>query len=180
MGRWLPHFGFSSAFWDRATHTGKRDGFVYGKARSADGGYVGFQGLEEGTAFTYGLAGPPRGFAMYDGARHIAFFSEGCCSSNDVVAAADVAPPPKRLVSRDFRNLVTVRGVRLGQTEAEVMRTHGTATLQRVPGHDGVGVLSYTTWPPAASVGTHSACGQFQNFYFRKGRLVLIQLGNGC
>jgi len=181
MGRWLPSFGASSVWWDRATRIDKRDGFIYGNERPSSPSFLGMQGPDDGSRFVYGTAGPPRGRAVYDRTHRIAFYQQGCCGWSDVVAAADAPAPPKLLLSRDLRNLSTVRGVRLGQTEAEVMATYGKSTPQPVPGHLGVSVLPYTTWPPRKSVTyVHTPCGQFQNFFFRNDRLVLIQLGNGC
>jgi hypothetical protein len=89
----------------------------------------------------YGSAGPPKGRAVYDPQHRLAFYEQGCCSWSDVVAAADVSPPPKRVVVRDLRALSTVRGVRLGQTPADVVKIYGRGALIAVKGHPGVFVL---------------------------------------
>jgi len=61
------------------------------------------------------------------------------------------------------------------------MERYGKSIPQQVLGHRDVSVLSYTTWPPRKSLKViHTPCGQFQNFFFRDDRLVMIQLGNGC
>jgi hypothetical protein len=181
MGRWLPTFGPSNEWWDHATHIDKRDGFVYGNERPSSPEFLGDQGPDDGARFVYGTAGPPKGRAVYDSIHRIAFYQQGCCGWHDVVAAAGAPAPPKPLPSRELQNLATVRGVRLWETEAEVIATYGKSTPEPVPRHRGVSVLSYTTWPPRKSVTyVHMPCGQFQNFFFRSDRLILIQFGNGC
>ena len=174
MGRWLPEFGDSETWWDVATRVDRRDEFVYN--REGPGG-----GPADGTRFVHGSAGPSGGQAVYDRVHAIAFYEQGCCSWNDVVAAAGVPAPPKDVPARNLLGLSTVRGVRLWLTEAEVMKIYGRATLEPVAGHPGVSVLPYTTWPPRKSIASvHSPCGQFENFFFRANRVILIQLGNGC
>jgi hypothetical protein len=120
---------------------------------------------------------------VYDPVHRIVFYGEGCCSWSDLVAAADVRPPRHRIVERDLRALQTLRGVRLGMSPMQVMSVYGRAKLLAVVGHPRVRMLAYTTWPPVASAIQGAGplqCGQFQTFYFRHQRLVLIQLGNGC
>jgi hypothetical protein len=86
------------------------------------------------------------------------------------------------VVDHDLSALHTVRGIRLGMSPGGVTLRYGANTLRRVPRAKDVYVLAYTTWPPKSQVTgiVRSPCGQFQNFYFRNDRLVLIQLGNGC
>ncbi len=180
MGRWVPTFGESNAWWDHATHVDRTDGFIDGFARQPSKELVGNFGPADGTPFVYGSAGPPKGRAVYDLTHRIAFFDQGCCSWHDVVAAAEVPAPPKRVTTRDLRAIRTIRGIRLWQTKAEVTRIYGAATSQTVAGHRGVTVLAYTTWRPRNEVKSVPPCGQFENFFFRRDRLVLIQLGDGC
>lgn len=172
---------FSSDFWAGATYVSQRDAFVYEGEPTESGDYLGFQGPADGTFLVYGDAGPPKGRIVYDYAHRIAFYEQGCCSWHDVVAGY-AEKPPAAVVDRDLRPLKTVRGMHLGMTSAEVTFIDGPATEQRVPRYEGVYVLSYTTWPPGSinAKVVHTPCGQFQNFYFRDDRLVLIQLGNGC
>jgi len=138
-----------------------------------------------GPSPVYGDAGPTKGYVVYDPVHRIAFYEQGCCSWEDLVAAADTPAPPKPVVMRDLQNLTTMRGVRLGQTVRQVERIYGAATLLAVHGHPHVEFLAYTTWPPYIHAGHYpphwrDPCGQFENFYFRQGRLMLIQLSNGC
>ncbi len=180
LGAWLPTFALSNAFWDDATRVSKRDAFAYKDVRPTSSDLLGMSGPSDGTFFTYGNAGPPKGHVVYDYAHGITFYDQGCCGWRDVVEAY-AAPPPKRVVNRDLRALKTLRGIALGMSAQEVRRTYGPASLKRVSAKDGVSVLSYTTWPPRRQVTiVKSPCGQFQNFYFKHDRLVLIQLGNGC
>jgi hypothetical protein len=142
---------------------------------------LGFQGPDDGTPFVYGAAGPTRGHVVYDPAHRIAFFEQGCCSASEVVAAADVVPPPKHVVTNDLSGLSTVRGIRLGETPTAVMQIYGKSKMLTVTGHAGLQMLAYTTWKPFKSVSTvASPCGQFQNFVFRQERLIYIRFGNGC
>lgn len=174
IGAWLPTYGDSNNPWQegRVHYIHQSDAFRMHANR--------------GTFFVYGKAGPPRGHAVYDSAHRIAFYEQGCCSWHDVVAAADVGPPPTSVISRDLTRLRTIRGVHLGMSPAGVMSIYGRGKMRDVIAHLGITILAYTTWPPAAGVVRRpvavisGSCGQFENFYFRAKRLVLIQLGNAC
>lgn len=166
VGEWLPQYATPDTFWDGATHITQRDGF----AMSTNSGTL--------VVFTIDLQ---RAHVTYDTARRIVFYETGCCSWDEIVLAYQSTLPPKPLVNRDLSTLKTTRGVQLGMTSAAVIGIYGAAKLQFVKGHGRVSVLAYTTWPPRNKLSkTHSECGQFQNFYFRENRLILIQLGNGC
>lgn len=189
LGAWLPSsgYGYVADQWrhGRATRIQQRDGFMYENEKPASPMYLGFQGPDDGTFFVYGMAGPPRGHVVYDPVHHIAFYKQGCCSWDEVVAASHVAPPPKTVVARDLSTLRTVRGIYLGMHPSAVTRTYGASSLLTVSGHADVRMLAYTTWKPAKDVtgvgiGFPGTCGQFENFYFRGDRLILIQFGNGC
>ena len=181
LGAWLPSFGDGDKPWRRgeATHIDQRDGFVY-EGKVLVKGYFGFLGPTDGTRFVYGNAGPPRGHIVYDPTHHIAFFEQGCCSWDEVVAAIGVAPPPKQVVSRDLSNLHTARGIRFGATSADVIRVYGRSKLLSVATHPGLQMLAYTTWAPFRSRTSYSKCGQMENFIFRGDRVVFIQFENGC
>jgi hypothetical protein len=179
MGRWLPNLGSSNTWWDRATRVDQRDRFT-DKEQIARWP-LGDDGPRDGTFFVFGTAGPPKGKAVYDSLHRIAFYEVGCCSWRDVVAAAGVPPPPMHVASRDLRRLSTLRGVRLGESVADVVKIYGNADPLPVPGHPDVRLLAYTTWPTRrAMLHTTAQCGQEQQFFFRDGRLVLIRLGSGC
>jgi hypothetical protein len=55
------------------------------------------------------------------------------------------------------------------------MRLYGRTLLYAVAGHPGVQMLSYTT---RRSVSEN--CGNDENFAFRQGRLIWIQIGWAC
>jgi hypothetical protein len=183
IGAWLPSFGDGDEPWRHgaATTIHQRDGFVY-EGTILIGGYWGSLGPADGTRFVYGEAGPPKGHVVYDPIHHIAFFEQGCCSFDEVVAATDVAPPPKQVVTRDLSDLHTARGIRFGATSAEVMRIYGTSRPLSVSNHPELKMLAYTTWVSFKSLEghSHSACGQMENFIFRRDQVVFIQFENGC
>ncbi len=183
LGAWLPSYGDGDNPWrdGEATHIDQRDGFVY-EGKALIKGYFGSLGPADGTPFVYGAAGPPRGHVVYDPARHIAFYEQGCCSADEVVAAADVSPPPKTVVTRDLSGLRTARGIRFGSTAADVMRIYGLSKPLSVAGHPGLQMLAYTTWAPFKSLdaASQAKCGQMQNFILRENRVVFIQFENGC
>jgi hypothetical protein len=188
LGAWLPSFGEAASVWrdGHATRIEQRDGFAY-KTKS-HGPWVdalGFQGPYDGTHFIYGEAGPPRVWVVYDYSQHVAFYAQGCCSWQEVVAALDLTLPPNPVIARNLSTLHTKRGIHLGMRAAEVTRIYGASPLLAVHDHKDVKMLAYTTWKPFKEVrgvgaGFPGTCGQFQNFYFRNDQLILIQLGNGC
>jgi hypothetical protein len=179
LGEWLPDFAYSNDFWDEAKRIAQRDGFSYEKEQPPSPNLLGYMGPADGTFFSYGEAGPPRGHVVYDYQHHIAFYDQGCCSWHDAVAGY-ASPPPKPVVNRDLTALKTVRGIRLGMSPGEVEAIYGASPLRVVPKSPRVFVLAYTTWPPRNKLPLMYKCGQFQNFYFRHNRLVMIQFGNGC
>ena len=166
VGQWLPQYATPDTFWDGATHIAQRDSF----ARSTNNGTL--------AVFTINLQ---KAHVTYDTAHRIVFYETGCCSWDEVVLAYQSTLPPKPLANSDLATLKTARGVQLGMTSAAVTGIYGAAKAQFVKGHGRVSVLAYTTWPPRNKLSkTHSECGQFENFYFQYGRLIQIQLGNGC
>ncbi len=181
LGRWLPHFAIGGPDWwqqGRTTKIALRDSFARGSvARNLfNDGAAG-----RGTFFVYGSAGPPKGHAMYDVAHHIAFFQQGCCGWGEDVLAAGVGSPPKTVVDRNLRGVSTARGIRLWQTPAEVMRIYGASPLLEVAGKPVIRALAYSTLVAEKSLPRGAnACGQFDDSYFRRGRLVLAQIWNGC
>jgi hypothetical protein len=166
VGQWLPQFATPDTYWDGATHITQRDNIEQNKV---NGTLV---------VFTISLQ---KAHVVYDTSHRIALYETGCCSWNEIVLAYQSTLPPKPLANRDLSAVKTARGIRLGMTSADVVRIYGATKPQFVKGEGRVSVLAYTTWPPRNKLSnTHSECGQFQNFYFRSGRLIMIQLGNGC
>jgi hypothetical protein len=166
VGEWLPQYATPDTFWDGASHITQPDSF----ALSTHNGTL--------VVFTINLQ---KARVTYDATHRIVFYETGCCSWEEIVLAYQSTLPPKPLVNRDLSRLKTTRGVQLGMTSAAVIGIYGAAKPQFVKGHGRVSVLAYTTWPPRDKLSkTRSECGQFQNFYFRNSRLILIQLGNGC
>ena len=180
---WLPSFG-NAAEWMRrqhATRISQRDGFKYGGVTPDSRTSLGFVGPEDGTFFVAASAGnPPKGRVVYDQVHRIAFYQQGCCSWFDVVAAADVNPPPRKVILRDLSSLTTVRGIRLGDSMDVVTRIYGRAKPGSIPGYPSLVVLAYTTWPPLSKRHFSSPCGQYETFVFRRNHLIYIQFGNGC
>ena len=174
LGEWLPGI-FYAAFWDHAAVIVRRDAFRYEGESPQPSALVRGKPPLDGTFFSYGDAGPPKGRVVYDYAHRIAFYNQHCCSWGEVVAAL-ASPPPKRVVDRDLSTLRTIRGIRLGMSPSQVQAIYGRATRVAVPGHPGTVALAYTTVPRRSK----SQCGEFQNFYFHHGRLVMIQIADGC
>ena len=181
MGRWLPSFGFRDPSTDRAKLIGERDDFSYGSAPASSKSLLNSHGSLEGTFFVYGTAGPPKGRALYDRAHRIVFYEQGCCTWDEQVAAADTPAPPKFVKARDLRNLSTVRGIRLGQTQSTVTKIYGRKKSIPVAGHPGIDLLAYTTWSAdLAGARALTGCPQTQDFFFRNNRLILIRIANVC
>jgi hypothetical protein len=177
MGRWLPTFGYGDDQLKYVKRTYRNDAIVYKNERPwLSSQFLNFWGPADGTRFVYGQAGPPRGAVVYDRAHRIAYYGQGCCSWTEAVAAANVPAPPKYVKASNLQHLSTLRGVRLGQTPAQVQKIYGHTTLRPVGGHPGIAVLAYQALQPSKS----QDCGQFQNFFFRGNRLILIQLENAC
>jgi hypothetical protein len=182
VGRWLPHLVDEFAWVGKSDWTRVRDTFVYPSLRQARFSF----GPADGTYFTYGEAGPPRGHVVYDRAHRIAFYNVSCCAWGRAVLASSVGPPPKPIAERDLSGVHTKAGVRLGQTPADVMQIYGRSTLHDLNGRPGYRVLAYTTLSRTQSTGNGSPCNgghrapQWQTFVFQNDRLVFIALAGGC
>ncbi len=172
LGRWLPHLP-AGADASHKTPTAVFDGF-----RGAPGLTQRSFGASAPTAtsFVHGNAGPPRGTVAYDRRHRIAFYGQGCCSYFETVLASDVEPPPLAVSNRTLAHVRTDSGIRLGDPPARVTGIYGSATPARVPSHPELRVLSYENPHP----GKRGAWVQQQTFAFRAGRLVFINLYNGC
>ena len=172
LGRWLPHLP-AGADASHKTPTTVFDGF--GRAPGVT--QRAFRAAAPaGTRFVHGNAGPPRGTVVYDRRHGIAFYGQGCCSYFETVLASDVGPPPLAVANRTLAGIRTDSGIRLGDSPARVMGIYGSTTPARVTLHPELRVLSYENAHP----GKRGACVQQQTFAFRGGRLVFINLMNGC
>ena len=175
IGKWLPEMG---RWYDsKSTPVPFTDAFVYEgrKPKWTSAPYAGWASVipRDGTFFVYGNAGPPKGVLVYDYSRQIAFYEQGCCAWHEVVAAAGVSPPPKRVVSRNLSSLHTVRGVALGQTVGDVLRRYGRAPVVVARRRPLIERLSYEHM-------FDKNCGQNENFVFKNNRLIYIALLNSC
>lgn len=189
LGAWLPTYGDGFDPWDDGqTAISNEDDFFVCSAtpvaiptgiHSFYFAGIGCPALKAATFFVYGEAGPPKGHILYDRTHRLVLFSEGCCSWGHVVLAETVSPPPKPVTGADLSAVRTKRGVRLGMSPSEVIAIYGHATLHAAPKTPNATMLSYTTLKLKRS-DPGNKCGQFQNFVFRAGRLVYIELLGGC
>lgn len=189
LGAWLPKVGGGFDSWNRGltSLSTVKDAFVCGATDAAPMpstrrftyASAGCQLLLNGTYFVYGSAGPTKGHVVYDRLHNRALYQEGCCSWGSAVLASDIRPPPKPVHAADLIAVHTARGVWLGMTPSAVMRVYGRATEHGVPKAPDVLMLSYTTLNLSPS-NSGNKCGQFENFAFRSGRLVYIELMSGC
>jgi hypothetical protein len=189
LANWLPRVGngFEPSNRSEAAWSPKYDYFLCGSAPLATatpfGNFayaaIGCAALERGTYLVYGDTEPVKGHILYDSAHRIVLYQEGCCAWRNTALASGIGAPPSPVKSTDLSEVRTQRGVTLGMTESQVTNIYGEAAPHAVSGADGVKMLSYTTMhgnPSAAQ----NACGQFQNFAFRDGRLYYIELLAGC
>ncbi len=173
LGRWLTG-GDRSAFWryKASTPVHKTDAFRYGTAHRSE--------PTDGTFVVFGQAGPEKGNAVYDRSNGIVFFNVGCCTWYDVVAAAGAEPPPKSLVARNLAALTTRRGIRLGQTVGDVRRIYGPSPLRSAANQKAFRILSYASTRKDNFSLTAASCLMTYDFYFKRGRLAMIDFGEGC
>ena len=174
MGRWLPRVPNTND--PRYATTKVRDELVDPAGAGAPR-FLDLRGVAGGSLFTYGLAGPPKGHAVYDPIHRIAFFDEGCCSWHRIVAAANVEPPPKSLATRSLAGLHTRLGIRFGATPAQVEAVYGPAKLEMVAGNALERTYAYRRSilnPP------NSPCDAPMTFLFERGRLAAMSFGMEC
>jgi hypothetical protein len=188
LAAWLPRVGqgFDPQSHGQASWTPKYDYFVCTSAPIAtptpfanfDYAIRGCPNLRTGTTFVYGPAGT-KGHVLYDAVHKTVMYQEGCCAWRNAVLASGIAPPPSSVRSGNLSAVRTQRGLTLGMTQAQVARVYGKTAPHSVRGVAGVTMLSYTTMHGNPS-SPANACGQFQNFAFRDGKLFYIELLAGC
>jgi hypothetical protein len=186
LGAWLPNVdsGFMPFSKGQTALTNGPDFFVCGNAKpiALDKNSFQYAGrgcpqLNNGTAFAYGTGEPITGHALYDRANHVTLYDAGCCAWRGfVLTSLTTKAPPKALASMALDGVRTMRGVSLGMTESQLTKIYGQS---KPHANAAASVLSYATIEKEQWNGG-SACGQFQNFAFRQGRLVSIQLIAGC
>jgi hypothetical protein len=189
LAAWLPRVGqgFDPQSHGQAAWTPKYDYFVCASApipsatpfANFDYAVRGCPNLRTSTAFAHGDTEPIKGRVLYDPSHKIVLYQEGCCAWRSAVLASGIAPPPRGVQSADLSTVRTQRGLTLGMTQAQIAGVYGKTAPHSVRGVAGVTMLSYTTMhgnPSSAA----NACGQFQNFAFRGGKLFYIELLAGC
>ena len=164
LGRWLPRGEALFEPWRR--HIAARTPLGWNELFRIPSG---------ATSFWYGDAGPPRVLAVYDRARRVVLYRQGCCTWEETVLA--YAPePPAHVRAADLATVRSRKGVPLGASSAIVMRAYGRAALHPSTTAPGLRVLSYYEMQDTAG----STCGWFENFVFRANRLIEIEAGHGC
>jgi hypothetical protein len=113
---------------------------------------------------------------VYDPVRRVALYEQGCCAWQETVLAVVPKPPPSAVKSANLGAVRTRRGIGLGASPSAVRGAYGAARLYPSTTKRGFLVLSYYRMHGTKG----SACGWFENFVFRGGRLVEIEAGHGC
>jgi hypothetical protein len=188
LGTWLPNVdsGFMPFSRGQAAYTNGADYFVCDNARPIilDKNSFQYAGrgcpqLKKATAYAYGTGEPITGHILYDRTHSIALFDAGCCAWRGFVLTSTTSAPPKTLANMPLQTVHTMRGASLGMTQAQIVGIYGQSKPHTDNANPGANILSYATIKKADWNGG-AGCGQFQNFAFKKGRLVSIQLIAGC
>jgi hypothetical protein len=188
LGNWLPkaNSGFDAWSNGQATHITRYDYFVCGTSAKPtlpqqDFHYPGSACplMKGATAFVYGTAGPSKGSILYDRSSGIVLFNTGCCAWRGYVLATGTGAPPQSVAQASLKDVRTARGVKLGMTPPEVVAIYGHALVRVGASHPGLAELYYTTMRGTPK-NSPDACGQFQSFFFKRGRLVEVDLLSGC
>jgi len=114
---------------------------------------------------------------IYDARHHLVLYYLGCCAWEETVLASVRTPPPHAVPAGDLSAVRNPRGIALGVTPAVVRRAYGPARLHPSTTTPGRSVLSYVHEHRTPG---STSCGWFDNFVFRRDRLVEIQAGWGC
>lgn len=189
LGAWLADLNTGFDAWSKgqAAVTNHYDSFVCGIASvpSEEKQSFYYAGsacplIKNGTSFVYGPAGPVKGSVVYDRAHRIVLYDKGCCAERGFALTENVGQPPRPVTNADLSRVHTLRGVSLGMTQAQVERIYGSARSHATKGRPGVATLSYTTMRTKPTEPGGNTCGQFQSFFFRRDRLISIELLAGC
>ncbi len=175
LGHWLPHIPNDQFALGHATTVVDE---IVDPAGRGEIHFRGQRGVYRGTFFVYGTAGPPRGSAVYDPVRRIAFYDEGCCAWHHVVVASNVPSPPKPIVMRSLAGVRTKRGIRLGDPRSAVLAVYGPALTHTVSGQPAQEIFSYSRVeknPPP-----NSPCEASMTFLFTRNRLTAMDFTKAC
>jgi hypothetical protein len=179
IGAWLPRLPSTPAWAVQTTAAATRvHDEIIDPAGRGPVAFGSLHGILGGTRFTYGTAGPPRGSVVYDPVTRSAMYDVGCCAWHDVVVAADVSPPPKRVIRRSLAAIHTSHEISLGIPPGAVRAVFGPAPLVAVPHHADEVLLAYRG--TLAIDGVSAQCDESYAFLFRRGRLALIDYGAAC
>jgi hypothetical protein len=180
MGRWLPRVpnaSLADTSKDKPAKTPVTDSIV-DPAGSGDQRFLTMRGVVGGSRFVYGEAGPPRGHAIYDPVRRIAFYDEGCCAWHHVALVSGASAPPKAIAMRSLAGVRTARGLRLGDPSAKVLAIFGSAAPQSVPGHANEKTLTFER--DIINPKPDSPCEETMTFLFLLDRLTAMDFGEAC
>ncbi|HTV73296.1 MAG TPA: hypothetical protein VME66_06315 [Candidatus Acidoferrales bacterium] len=173
MDAWLPSYGSSFFPWLKKTATARdyargADTFIlHGRILSR---FIGE--IDGGGTFVGPVFDGEKGRVVYDPAHRIVFYAVGCCTLGERVLAF-APPPPSPIEARDLGDVHTERGIALGDSVATVRRIYGYAPLRQLRRRQW---LSYA----ALYAPGHGCGGQWQDFVFRDGRLVFVELLDLC
>jgi hypothetical protein len=132
----------------------------------------------DGLEFRLGPAGPQEYDVLYDHANRLVWFTRGCCSEEEDVLLADVAPPP--FCFPDAASLAQMRtqlGIRLGESQAAVERVYGQAHPVTAGAYR---LLLYQYTPKTSDNALRGGSCMQSSFAFSKGALVAIDFLNSC
>jgi len=188
IGAWLPdpQSGFQAWSTYQTSPTHGYDYFVCGSPRrpsepkdSLDYAGAGCPLVKDATAFEYGPAGT-KGNVVYDRAHSTVLYGKGCCLWRGFVLTANFRKPPQPITQADLSRVHTMRGVSLGMTVAQVEAIYGPAKAHPDRRTLSESVIVYTSLKGTPATANPATCGQFQSFFFQKGRLVSIELLTEC
>jgi hypothetical protein len=120
---------------------------------------------------------------QYDPKRHLAFYSEGCCSYHREVLAK-IGTPPAGVVHADLGRMIPTSGIRIGDSAAAVFAKLGTpARRLRSPATTRwAAAYARPFWssPQEKRLRPKFGCVEQGTAVFSGGRLVAYELWYGC
>jgi len=180
MGRWLPRVpnaSLEATSRYKPAKTSVEDAIV-DPAGTGEQRFLTMRGVVGGSLFVYGDAGPPRGHAIYDPTRRIAFYDEGCCAWHHVALVSGASAPPKTIATRPLAGVHSTRGIRLGDPTAKVLAIFGAATPRSVSGAANEKTLTFER--DIINPKPDSPCEETMTFLFARDRLTAMDYGVAC